>query len=113
MAEPITRDYEMFRPHIKRESPIWGYLNCVATYGKKSQVPKWIQEAVASTKPDFDSIAKSFAETSPPSRYLVQTSKVATIFNAGVKVSDPVSMPLPMDFSAAFDSMTFFQPFST
>ncbi|KAF7775612.1 hypothetical protein Agabi119p4_4005 [Agaricus bisporus var. burnettii] len=78
-------DYEMFRPHIKRESPIWGYLNCVATYGKKSQVPTWIQEAVASTKPDFDSIAKSFAETSPPSRYLVQTSKVATIFNAGVK----------------------------
>jgi Gly-Xaa carboxypeptidase len=84
----------MFRPHIKAESPVWGYLNCIAAHGEKGLVPKWIRDAVASSSPDFDSIAENFAETSPSNRYLVQTSKVATIFNAGLKVSDPVSMPL-------------------
>lgn len=94
MTEYATRDYEMFRPHMKAGSPVWDYLNCIVAQGDQGLVPKWIRDAVANSSPDFDSIAASFAETSPSNRYLVQTSKVATIFNAGLKVSDPVSMPL-------------------
>jgi Gly-Xaa carboxypeptidase len=34
----------------------------------------------------MEEIAKSFAETAANNRYLIQTSKAATIFNAGIKV---------------------------
>jgi len=80
-------DSDVFQPQIRSESPMWGYLSCIAEHGKGDQVPPWIKKAVASTNPDFDSAAKHFAEMSPANRYLLQTSKAATIFHAGVKAN--------------------------
>ncbi|KIM38611.1 hypothetical protein M413DRAFT_447607 [Hebeloma cylindrosporum] len=78
-------DSTVFRPHIERKSPIWGYLSCVARHGDSHQVPSWITKGITSKNPDMDEIAKLFSETSPNNRYLIQTSKAATIFNAGLK----------------------------
>ncbi|KAF9443362.1 carboxypeptidase S [Macrolepiota fuliginosa MF-IS2] len=80
-------DSDIFQPQIRQESPIWGYLSCVAEYGDSGHVPTWIKEAVSSPQPDFSSVAKHFAATSPANRYLIQTSKAATVFHAGVKAN--------------------------
>ncbi|KAJ3515123.1 hypothetical protein NLJ89_g1956 [Agrocybe chaxingu] len=78
-------DASVFQPHIETTSPIWSYLECVARHGDASQTPSWITDAVSSSNPDLNEVANRFAETSLGNRYLVQTSKAATIFNAGLK----------------------------
>ena len=80
------RDSTVFQPHIDKTSPIWGYLSCVAAHGDASQVPSWITHGVSSSTPNFDEMAQKFADISVGNRYLIQTSKAATIFNAGLKV---------------------------
>ncbi|CAA7269792.1 unnamed protein product [Cyclocybe aegerita] len=78
-------DASVFQPHIEITSPIWSYLECVARHGDASQTPSWITDAISSSNPDLNEVANRFAETSLGNRYLVQTSKAATIFNAGLK----------------------------
>ncbi|KAF8166011.1 hypothetical protein B0H34DRAFT_691505 [Crassisporium funariophilum] len=78
-------DAPVFQPHIERSSPIWGYLSCIAQHGDSASVPSWIKNAIEGLDPDLDSVARKFAETSIGNRYLVQTSKAATIFHAGIK----------------------------
>ncbi|KAF8881162.1 hypothetical protein CPB84DRAFT_1792054 [Gymnopilus junonius] len=68
-------DSPVFQPHLETSSPIWGYLSCVAQH-----------DGVASKKPNMKKIANKFAQMSVGNRYLLQTSKAATIFNAGIKV---------------------------
>ncbi|KAF8187111.1 hypothetical protein BJ912DRAFT_970122 [Pholiota molesta] len=80
-----VEDSTVFQPHIEKKSPIWGYLSCVAAHGDSSQVPTWITKGVSSKNPDMNEIAQQFAKTSANNRYLVQTSKAATIFHAGLK----------------------------
>ncbi|KXN83455.1 hypothetical protein AN958_01435 [Leucoagaricus sp. SymC.cos] len=80
-------DSEVFRPDVRPESPVWGYLTCVAEHSDVDEVPAWIQKAVASPSPDFDDVAERFAATSLKNRYLIQTSKAATVFHAGIKVN--------------------------
>ncbi|KAF8996894.1 hypothetical protein BDQ17DRAFT_1544560 [Cyathus striatus] len=80
-------DSNAFQPHIEKSSPIWGYLSCIAQYGAKSEIPDWIKQAVSSNNPDMKAVADRFAQTTPENRYMVQTSKAATLFNAGIKVN--------------------------
>lgn len=80
-------DSEVFHPNINAESPIWGYLSCVAEHGEKNLVPAWIRKAVSSPSPDFGSVAANFAATSLDNRYLIQTSKAATVIYGGLKVN--------------------------
>jgi len=65
---------------------MWGYLSCLAQHGDEKEVPSWIKHGLRSKHPNMDSIAEKFAQMSPGNRYLIQTSKAATIFNAGLKV---------------------------
>ncbi|KAF9477618.1 carboxypeptidase S [Pholiota conissans] len=92
-------DSTIFQPHLERKSPIWGYLSCVAAHGDSSKVPSWIRKGVSSKEPDMDDIAERFAKTSVNNRYLVQTSKAATIFHAGLK-----SNALPESARVLFNS---------
>ncbi|KDR84553.1 hypothetical protein GALMADRAFT_262764 [Galerina marginata CBS 339.88] len=78
-------DSPVFQPHIETASPIWGYLSCVSQHGKSNLVPDWIRKGIQSKKPKMNKIAKKFAEMSVGNRYLLQTSKAPTIFNAGLK----------------------------
>ncbi|KAF8955002.1 hypothetical protein BDZ97DRAFT_2064261 [Flammula alnicola] len=89
----------IFQPHIESKSPIWGYLSCVAQHGESSQIPNWIKKGVSSNNPDMDKMAQAFAEISVGNRYLVQTSKAATIFHAGLK-----SNALPESARVLFNS---------
>ncbi|TFK33512.1 hypothetical protein BDQ12DRAFT_738741 [Crucibulum laeve] len=82
-----VEDSQVFKPHLETTSPIWGYLSCVAQHGSDKDVPSWIKKSIFSKKPNLDLVAKKFAQISLPNRYLVQTSKVPTIFHAGVKVN--------------------------
>ncbi|PPQ92561.1 hypothetical protein CVT25_010514 [Psilocybe cyanescens] len=81
----FRRDSAVFQPHVEHASPIWGYLTCVAEHGDTKLIPSWIKKGMKSKNPDMDEIARKFAEVSVGNRYLVQTSKAATIFNAGLK----------------------------
>uniref|UniRef100_A0A8H7Y099 Peptidase M20 dimerisation domain-containing protein n=1 Tax=Psilocybe cubensis TaxID=181762 RepID=A0A8H7Y099_PSICU len=78
-------DSTVFQPHLEHASPIWGYLTCVAEHGDTNLVPSWIKGGVTSKHPNMAAIAKRFADMSVGNQYLVQTSKAATIFNAGIK----------------------------
>ncbi|KAF9529826.1 hypothetical protein CPB83DRAFT_236779 [Crepidotus variabilis] len=78
-------DSATFTPELKRDSPIWGYVSCLARHGDASLVPTWLREAVGAKHPDFRQVAQTLARESAAIRYLMQTSKAATIFNAGVK----------------------------
>ncbi|PPQ73274.1 hypothetical protein CVT24_009929 [Panaeolus cyanescens] len=80
-----VEDSDIFQPHLEEKSPIWGYLSCIGRHGDKAEVPGWIQDGVSAKRPDFKHLAHKFAEISPGNRYLVQTSKAATIFHAGLK----------------------------
>lgn len=77
----------IFLPHLEDSSPIWSYLQCVARYGDESLVPVWIPEGVNQANPEFQGLADKFAALSRGHRYLIQTSKAATVFSAGVKVN--------------------------
>lgn len=92
----MLRDSHVFQPHLERASPIWGYLTCLARHGDDDQVPSWIKKSIFSKRPDMSFIAREFAKTSAANRYLVQTSKAPTIFNAGLKVYElnPLFNPL-------------------
>jgi Gly-Xaa carboxypeptidase len=87
------RDSEAFHPNLNTDSPIWGYLSCIAEHGEKDQVPAWIRKGVSSPAPDFHSLAEHFANTSPANRYLIQTSKAATVAHAGLKVRATLNPP--------------------
>lgn len=80
-------DSTIFQPTLRKESPIWGYISCLAEHGDKAYVPKWIKRAAFSKQPDYKYTARKFAKTSVENQYLIQTSKAATIFNAGVKTN--------------------------
>jgi len=62
-------------------------LSCVARHGDPSKVPAWIKNAMSTRHPNMNEVANHFAASSLANRYLVQTSKAATIFHAGVKVN--------------------------
>ncbi|KAF8886951.1 hypothetical protein BD779DRAFT_542480 [Infundibulicybe gibba] len=78
-------DSDVFQPTLRQESPLWGYLSCLARHGNPSEVPPWIKKAVFEKNPDMAAAAAEFAQISLVNRYLIQTSKAATVFNAGVK----------------------------
>ncbi|PPQ70762.1 hypothetical protein CVT26_014712 [Gymnopilus dilepis] len=78
-------DSPVFQPHLETAYPIWGYLACVAQHGESRLVPSWIKKGLSSRKPNMKDIAARFAEMSVGNRYLLQTSKAPTIFNAGLK----------------------------
>ncbi|KAF8998133.1 hypothetical protein BDQ17DRAFT_1362515 [Cyathus striatus] len=80
-------DSNAFQPRVEKSSPIWGYLSCIAQHGDKSEVPDWIKQTISSNNPDLKAVAEKFAQTTPQNRYMVQTSKAATLFNAGIKVN--------------------------
>ncbi|KJA20923.1 hypothetical protein HYPSUDRAFT_68096 [Hypholoma sublateritium FD-334 SS-4] len=92
-------DSTVFQPYIDKTSPIWGYLSCVAAHGDTSEIPSWISQGVSSASPNFDEMAHNFANISAGNRYLIQTSKAATIFNAGLK-----SNALPESARVLFNS---------
>jgi Gly-Xaa carboxypeptidase len=79
-------DQELFEPDLRQTSPMWGYLQCVAVHGNKL-VPAWIRDAVNAKQPDLKALAQEFAKVSPANRYLIQTSKAATVVTGGNKVS--------------------------
>ncbi|KAF9552726.1 carboxypeptidase S [Agrocybe pediades] len=80
-----VEDSTAFQPQINTASPMWGYLTCLAQHGDAKEVPSWIKRGVHAKHPKMDEIADKFAQMSPGNRYLIQTSKAATIFNAGLK----------------------------
>ncbi len=80
---------ELFKPYLQTDSPIYGYLQCLAAHGDDS-TPSWIAKAVTGGKKSksvMNAIAEKFAEGSDGDRYLVQTSKAVTIFNGGIKIN--------------------------
>ncbi|KAJ3564797.1 hypothetical protein NP233_g8054 [Leucocoprinus birnbaumii] len=80
-------DSEAFQPKISTESPIWGYLSCIAAHGDRARIPNWIRKAVSAPSPDFPEVAEKFAATASDNRYLIQTSKAATVIHGGLKVN--------------------------
>jgi Gly-Xaa carboxypeptidase len=79
-------DQDLFEPDMRQTSPMWGYMQCVATHGKE-KVPRWITDAVRAKQPDLAKVGTGFANVSPANRYLIQTSKAATVITGGNKVS--------------------------
>ncbi|EDQ98972.1 uncharacterized protein LACBIDRAFT_318408 [Laccaria bicolor S238N-H82] len=106
-------------PTLRKESPIWGFISCLAEHGDKAYVPKWIRNAAFSKRPDYKDAARKFAQTSVENQYLIQTSKAATIFNAGVKTnalaeSAKVNFNSRVDiFSSSIPVFSFFVPLLT
>jgi Gly-Xaa carboxypeptidase len=79
-------DGDLFAPDLRQTSPMWGYLQCVAVHGNES-VPSWIKNAVHAKQPNLGMLGEEFAKVSPANRYLIQTSKAATVVTGGNKVS--------------------------
>ncbi|KAJ9114650.1 hypothetical protein QFC22_005526 [Naganishia vaughanmartiniae] len=79
-------DQDLFEPDMRQTSPMWGYMQCVATHGKQG-VPHWITDAVRAKRPDLAKVGVEFANISPANRYLIQTSKAATVITGGNKVN--------------------------
>jgi Gly-Xaa carboxypeptidase len=79
-------DRDLFEPDMRQTSPMWGYMQCVAAHGDKS-VPAWIKDAVQAKRPQLSQVGREFASVSPSNRYLIQTSKAATVITGGNKVS--------------------------
>lgn len=79
-------DRDLFAPDLRQTSPMWGYLQCVAVHGNKS-VPSWIKDAVHAKQPNLGTLGEEFARVSPTNRYLIQTTKAATVVTGGNKVS--------------------------
>lgn len=78
-------DRDLFEPDMRTTSPMWGYLQCVAAHGNRS-VPAWIKDAVRAKQPHLGKLGQEFANVSPANRYLIQTSKAATVITGGNKV---------------------------
>jgi Gly-Xaa carboxypeptidase len=78
-------DRDLFQPDIRQSSPMWGYMQCVAVHGDKT-VPSWIKNAVQTKLPRLSKVGREFANVSPANRYLIQTSKAATVITGGNKV---------------------------
>lgn len=79
-------DRDLFEPDMRQTSPMWGYMQCVAAHGDKS-VPAWIKNAIQAKRPQLSQVGREFASVSPSNRYLIQTSKAATVITGGNKVS--------------------------
>ncbi|KAJ9111397.1 hypothetical protein QFC19_001166 [Naganishia cerealis] len=79
-------DEDLFEPDMRQTSPMWGYMQCVATHGK-DKVPRWITDAVRTKRPDLAKVGNKFASVSSANRYLIQTSKAATVITGGNKVN--------------------------
>lgn len=79
-------DQDLFAPDMRQTSPMWGYLQCVAVHGDIS-VPAWIGDAVHAKQPNLRRLGEEFASVSPANRYLIQTSKAATVVTGGNKAS--------------------------
>ncbi|KAF8989260.1 hypothetical protein BDQ17DRAFT_1373393 [Cyathus striatus] len=73
-------DSNAFQPRVEKSTQ----------HGDKSEVPDWIKQTISSNNPDLKAVAEKFAQTTPQNRYMVQTSKAATLFNAGIKVMRPL-----------------------
>lgn len=82
----LYRNSHVFQPHLEETSPVWAYLECASQFSNDSQTPPWLHQDLNPGSPNFQDAANNFANTSINNRYLIQTSKAATIFNAGVKV---------------------------
>lgn len=78
-------DRDLFEPDMRQTSPMWGYMKCVAAHGDKT-VPSWIKDAVQAKRPQLSEVGREFASVSPANRYLIQTSKAATVITGGNKV---------------------------
>ncbi|TFK33516.1 hypothetical protein BDQ12DRAFT_715813 [Crucibulum laeve] len=90
LAKIITaiEDTPIFHPRLSATNPIYAYLTALSLYSNPAQLPSWIADGVqASTPAEFQALAEKFAAQGAHERYLLQTSKAATVLVAGDKVS--------------------------
>ncbi|KAF5359810.1 hypothetical protein D9756_003636 [Leucocoprinus leucothites] len=88
IAETFENSH-VFQPHLEEAHPVWSYLQCATQFGDPAQIPAWISQDVnVTSNPNLQDAANNFANISISNRYLIQTSKAATIFNAGVKSNE-------------------------
>lgn len=87
LARFITalEDADMYQPILTRDTPYYGYLHCLNEHGAKSKVPPWLEDALE--KDDMSDIAHRVAKLGPRSRFILETSKAATVVTGGVKAN--------------------------
>lgn len=90
-------DAELYSPTITKKNPYYGYLHCLDAYGDKSVVPSWLSGVLE--RDDVDEIAEHVASLGLRSRYILQTSKAATVVHGGVK-----NNALPEEAEVVFNS---------
>jgi Gly-Xaa carboxypeptidase len=90
-------DADVYSPVLTKQSPIYQYLECVAAHGDQDRVPAWLPPALE--RGDMDELAYEYADRSLSQRYMIQTSKAATVFHGGVK-----SNALPEEAQAVINS---------
>jgi Gly-Xaa carboxypeptidase len=90
-------DADVYSPVLTKQSPIYQYLECVAAQGDADKIPGWLPPALE--RGDMDDLAHGYADRSLSQRYMIQTSKAATVFHGGVK-----SNALPEEAQAVINS---------
>lgn len=99
LARFITalEDAEIYSPTITYENPYYGYLHCLNEYGDHHKVPSWLPGVLE--RDDLDEIAQRVASLGLRSRYVLQTSKAATVVHGGIK-----NNALPEEAEVIFNS---------
>lgn len=89
-------DADIYSPALTKTNPYYGYLHCLDLYGSRN-VPRWLHSALE--KDDVDDIAAQVADLGVRSRFILQTSKAATVVHGGVK-----NNALPEEAGVVFNS---------
>lgn len=90
-------DAELYSPVITRSNPYYGYLHCLDAYGDKEAIPSWLSSVLE--QDNMAEIAEHVANLGWRSRYILQTSKAATVVRGGVK-----NNALPEEAEVVFNS---------
>ncbi|CED85327.1 carboxypeptidase s [Phaffia rhodozyma] len=98
-----VEDANLFPPTLHTSSPVYGYMNCVATHGVPSLVPSWLKKGLQGkqTQKALDKLAAAYAEVRGrmAGEFLVRTSKAVTLISGGHKLN-----ALPESARAVFNS---------
>jgi Gly-Xaa carboxypeptidase len=90
-------DADIYSPILTRENPYYGYLHCLDQYGSEKEVPDWLHGVLE--RDDVAEIARCVASIGPRSRFIIETSKAATVVHGGVK-----NNALPEEAEVVFNS---------